>query len=241
MELLNYKHKKDWDKVIDNRGCEFKDYLKEIVGSYNYTLLDKLSKEVDVYIFSGIIKDFLLGYRIAARDIDITFRGKLKKRWEVIANHKFKIITNRFGGFKLLSEDSISVDIWNIENTYGIKNKIDSASPYDLLNIVFFNFTSVVYDFSKEKFIYDERFLDFLENRTIEIVNIENPDLELCFVNIYHNVKKYGIGLGRSVKNWALEFFREDLYFNHVQEKHFHTQLYSQIELLNFISDKLLK
>lgn len=241
MELLNHKYRKDWSKVINLRACEFKGYLKEIVGSYNYLLLNKLSKEVDIFIFSGIIKDFILGYHIAARDIDITFRGRLKRRWETIANHRFRIITNRFGGYKLLSDECITLDVWDIEKTYGIKHKSDTTNPNELLNTVFFNFTSVVYDFSEEKFIYDEKFLDFLENRTIEIVNSENPDPELCFVNIYHNVKKYGIELGTSVKEWAVEYFQEDLYFDQVQERHFHTQLYSQIELLNFISDRLLK
>ncbi len=231
----------NWHLEINHKAQNFKEYLRRIIGDRNYVMLEDFSKEVDIFIFSGIIKDFILGYHIAARDIDITFRGRLKRRWKTIANHRFRIITNRFGGYKLLSDECISLDIWDIENTYGIKHKSDTTNPTDLLDTVFFNFTSVVYDFSEEKFIYDEKFLNFLENRTIEIVNSQNPDPELCFVNIYHNVKKYGIELGTSVKKWAIEYFQEDLYFDQVQERHFHTQLYSQIELLNFISQRLLK
>ncbi len=63
--------------------------------------------------------------------------------------------------------------------------------PNDLLNSVFFNFTSIVYDYNSEKFIYDLNFLNFLQSRKIEIVNEENPDAELCFVNIYHNFKLF--------------------------------------------------
>ena len=72
-------------------------------------------------------------------------------------------------------------------------------------------------------------------------MNENNPDTELCFVNIYHNFKQFGFEPGISVMEWAKDNFEEYLWFGNVQHRHFHTQLYSQMELLNFISERLLK
>lgn len=241
MQALEINNHPDWNTVINLKAQSFKEYLRQNIGEKNFDLLEKFSKDVDIFIFSGVIKDYILDNQRTPRDIDFTFRGKLSKRWKKIAKDNFDIIENKFGGFKLSAHDSIDCDVWEINKTYGISKTHIRKRPNDLLNSVFFNFTSIVYDYNSEKFIYDLNFLDFLQSRKIEIVNEENPDTELCFVNIYHYFKQYGLELGLSVMEWAKDNFEEYLWFDVVQQRHFHSQLYSHIELLNFISTRLLK
>lgn len=230
----------DWNSIINQKAKSFKKFIKLKIGQKYFSLLEELSKDVDVFIFSGVVKDYLIGSQRALRDIDFTYRGKLSKKWGKIAIENFEVIKNRFGGFKLIGEDHFICDMWDIDKTYGVRNHM-KTNPNDLLDSVFFNFTSIVFDFSSEKFIYDPRFIEFLENRKVEIINESNPDIELCFVNIYRNYKENGFELGLSVTEWAKENFEEYLWFDDVQQRHFHTLLYSNIELLNFISSHLLK
>lgn len=234
-------YRTNWNEIINIKAHAFKLYLRQLLGDIYYSLLEDFSKDVDVFIFSGIIRDYILDVQSKPRDIDFTFRGKPRRKWGKIAIENFDVIENRFGGFKLLGRDSIDCDVWDIENTYGIIHRSHNPQPNDLLDSVFFNFTSIVYDFNSEKFIYDLRFIKFLETMKMEVVNEQNLDTELCFVNIYHNYKQYGLEPGLSVIKWAKENYDDSLWFEDVQHRHFHKELYSPIELLNFISMKLLK
>lgn len=241
METFTNKNRNEWHTIINLKARTFKEYLRHSIGEKNFDLLEKFSKDVDIFIFSGMIKDYILDNPRKPRDIDFTFRGEVTKRWEKIAKDNFDIKENRFGGFKLSGHNSIDCDVWEISKTYGINKSHIRKKPNDLLNSVFFNFTSIVYDYNSEKFIYDLNFLNFLQSRKIEIVNEENPDAELCFVNIYHNFKLYDLDLGLSVQEWAKDNYEEYLWFEAVQQRHFHSRLYTNIELLNFISTRLLK
>lgn len=241
METVEFLKICDWNKIIKTKAHIFKEYLRKQIGDRYYSLLEELSKDVDIFIFSGIIKDYLLDIQEKPRDIDFTFRGKPQRKWGKIIMENFEVTKNRFGGFKLRGRGSIDCDVWDIERTYGITKRGLRLRPNDLLDMVFFNFTSIVYDFKSERFIYDLRFLEFLRTMRMEVVNEKNPDIELCFVNIYHNFKKYGIEPGFSVIEWAKENYEESLWFRDVQQRHFHKELYTQVELLNFISSKLLK
>jgi len=230
----------DWVQTINSKAQEFKGYLKEILGDQNFSLLDEFSHDVDIYIFSGIIKDFILEKDYKPRDLDITYRGRISRKWKYLAEKNFDIAINHFGGYKLHDRNAFACDIWRIDDTYGIDKNKRVKSPNDLLDLVFLNLTSIVFDYSVENFIYDKRFLNFLSSKSLEIVNRSNPDPELCFLNIYHNYRKYDIELGSSVLDWSQDFFENGLTFDDVQLRHFHTEVYSNIEILNFISDKLL-
>lgn len=226
-------------KNIDVKAKSFKSYLDKMFGNEDLAYLDLLSQEVDVFIFSGVIRDFLLDIPIKPRDFDFTYRGTLKNKWKIFVLKNFDWVQNSFGGYKLCKDD-ISCDVWDIDNTFGIGDARSKKKPNDLLDSVFFNFSSIVFDYSSEKFIFDERFTDFMNRRTLEIVNEENPNVPLCFLNIFHYVKTYQFSVGDSVKTWAKQHYHDDLKFTDIQIKHFKRLLYDNTEITHFINSKLL-
>ncbi|OZT02594.1 hypothetical protein CHL74_14975 [Prevotella sp. 885] len=56
--------------VIDNQSNSFYLYLNTFFPHGIIRLLDELSKQTEFYIFSGVIKNFLLGF-IEHRDLDL--------------------------------------------------------------------------------------------------------------------------------------------------------------------------
>ena len=56
---------------ISKQNRSFKNYLKDfLLDSDSWNLLTLISKQTNVYIFSGVIRNFLLGY-LENRDLDI--------------------------------------------------------------------------------------------------------------------------------------------------------------------------
>ena len=86
---------------IDQQAYSFKIYLKEfLLDQKTWELLNLIALQTDIYIFSGVIRNFLLGY-LENRDLDIVVRNidKLilpKKYWNHIQLEK-----NSFGGYKV--------------------------------------------------------------------------------------------------------------------------------------------
>ena len=85
-----YNRKKE---DIDRQALSFKVYLKYILlDSESWDLLLNISQQTDVYIFSGVIRNFLLGIS-ENRDLDIVVKDidKIiipKKYWKNIIIYK---------------------------------------------------------------------------------------------------------------------------------------------------------
>lgn len=59
------------ESEIDKQSMSFKYYLKDfMLTKESWQLLLYISNQTDVYIFSGVIRNFLLGY-VYNRDLDI--------------------------------------------------------------------------------------------------------------------------------------------------------------------------
>lgn len=60
---------------IDQQAYSFKIYLKEfLLDQKTWELLNLIALQTDIYIFSGVIRNFLLGY-LENRDLDIVVRN----------------------------------------------------------------------------------------------------------------------------------------------------------------------
>ena len=126
---------------IDQQAYSFKIYLKEfLLDQKTWELLNLIALQTDIYIFSGVIRNFLLGY-LENRDLDIVVRNidKLilpKKYWNHIQLEK-----NSFGGYKV-KIGQLTVDAWDIKNTWGVQKLQLRDTPYSLINTAFFNFSA---------------------------------------------------------------------------------------------------
>lgn len=110
------------NKDINVQGKSFNLYLKTFLNDdVVWGIIDKISKVSDVYIFSGIIRDFLTGDVGIVRDLDIVVSKRLPYQLFSIGEiRQFSVRRNQFGGLKL-TKDALNIDIWYIEDTWGLK------------------------------------------------------------------------------------------------------------------------
>lgn len=222
----------DIRKYITDKEEGFCDYIVSMLDTDARTLLMAISMQTPVYVFSGVIRNYLLGYN-DVRDLDVVIRniGKIEIPLSIIS--KCKITKNSFGGYKI-NTGNLCIDAWDINNTWGIKKEKKRGNALSLIDSAFFNFSSIVFEYRRKKFIYKESFLRFMENHTMEVVYKENPNKELCIINSMYYNKKYGFPIGKSLAKWIRDYYSQDMNFRDVQLHHFGRVLFEESEVKLF-------
>lgn len=228
--------------IIQNQAKAFKYFLRNIVlDDFSYQILSLVSEQGDVFIFSGVIRDFFTGDYECTRDFDCVVDGTFLRDSSIIdylRNSKYQL--NSFGGLKI-RRPNLVIDIWRLQDTWGIKEMNADVNPNSLIKSAFFNFSSIVYDFKREKFIYDENFCKFLSTRTMDVVYEENPNIPLCLVNIFHYNYKYLFSISLKMAGWVKKHYKPLIDLESIQVKHFGKVLYSQDEIDSFLIEIIEK
>lgn len=217
---INYIHKQK-DKYLE--------FLNTKLENQALIFLNHLSQIADILIFSGVTRDFFLrkGSSII-RDLDIVVENKTENFEDFLKQYKYSI--NSLGGYKIKIGD-FHVDIWELENTWALKNLKIQPSLFkrdSLPDTAFFNFSSIVYDYNNNNFIVNEDFLKFLKTKELDLVLEDNPLPELCIINSIYYKNKFGLEWSIHLKKYIVEHFpkyTDEDYFN-IQIKHFKTEKY---------------
>lgn len=226
---------------IDAQAKSFKIFLRTFVlDKEGWNAFNEISKTGDIYIFSGIIRDFLTGEFDGIRDFDLVLGSKIPRNILVVdyLRHSSNYRKNNFGGMKI-NHNNLSIDIWYLKDTWGIKSEHYNPTPEALIKTAFFNFSAIVYDFNAEKFIYDESFLYFLSTKTMDIVYTKNPNIPLCLVNIYYYQKKYNFTVGERMVKWIEENYFPSIDLITIQNKHFGRVIATKEQLSEFYNHLL--
>ena len=199
---------------------------------------DRLKSSSQCYVYGGFIVDFLRRKK-SHRDIDIVIDSFNKPIINLIKKHSG--LKNSFGGYKL-NIDGVIVDIWAISDTWAIK-KMNSLN-FDLFATLpstsFFNSTAIVYSVNEKRLIYNKRFLNYINNKNLEILFEENPYPELCIIKSYQNYNE-GIKLSTQLKKYIIRKFRiASNNFDSIQLSHFGEVRYTSDELIDFYKQNLL-
>lgn len=224
------------NKDINAQGKSFSLYLKTFINvDILWNIIDKVVVFSDVYIFSGIIRNFLTGDVGIVRDLDIVISKRLPSHlFSVSDMRQFNIRRNQFGGLKL-TKGKLNIDIWYIEDTWGIKVLGLRPTPYSLIKTVFFNFSSIVYDYKRRRFIYDQQFENFLKTKKMNIVFSQNPNIPLCVVNIKYYSDTYKFDLSANMKKWLAANYKRGTDYTTVQVAHFGEVLYANDEIEQYV------
>lgn len=215
----------DIKREIELSAIPFRNYLKKELNKDLLCFLSNISVHYDVYIFSGIIRDYFLK-RKNIRDIDIVVDGDFNLE-KFIKDYTYK--KNSFGGFKV-NIGNIAVDLWNIKDTWALN--FEKRLEFDLNHIVprtaFFNFSSILYSYNEKKFIYTSHFIKFLRDKKIDVVYKPNPNNALCVVNsLYYNDTLH-LKLGETLKNHIKIIYKNNFNkYKETQIRHFGKLLYS--------------
>ena len=221
-------------KSINSQAKSFKIYLKDfLLDSNSWQLLNIIAEQTNIYIFSGVIRNFLLG-EYENRDLDIVVSRIEAIKIPRLYLRDIHIKKNSFGGFKI-KIGKLNVDIWDINNTWGLQRLDLKKTPNNLINTAFFNFSAIVYDFKKERFIFNEKFESFYLNKSMDVVYNDNPNKALCIINTIYYQKKYKFQISKGLCEWVVANSIYDHDYEKIQLKHFGEILYSIEDIFYFI------
>lgn len=205
---------------------DFLNYLERGLDSEVRSFFNILNSKLDIIIFSGVIRDFALGYLGPVRDLDLVVTKDFDSLEALLQNTKgIRYRKNSFGGFKI-SISNLEIDIWDINNTWAFNGERMNKSlfiDYSLTESCFFNFSSIIFKMKNRKFIGSKYFSEFLKEQKLDIVLSNNPYPELCIINTFYYRKKYDLKLSKYLKSYIYKnFFEiESSKFDSIQRKHF--------------------
>lgn len=226
------KYNRDVDYFIQSQAPSFFLFIRDYVLNRDaWSVLNLISEQTKVYVFSGIIRNFFLGYP-EVRDFDIVVsRNRISIPKEYISS--IHVEKNSFGGRKYLI-GNLKIDFWFLQDTWGIKEEKKKANVNALINSAFFNFSAVAYDFNNQKFVYSENFRKFLSLKVLDVVYEKNPNLPLCIVNTLYYSKQYDLPLGTKLAKWIVEHYQPEFDYRPVQEHHWGKVVYCNEAIEDF-------
>ena len=228
------------EEFINNNVDEFNQHLSKILSKNILDFANRLQSKTQVYLFSGVIRNYFLKKNYDLRDIDFMIEDDLdiKKLFP-----KLFITKNSFGGYKT-KIDSLSVDLWSINKTWGLSRgqpKLPFESEdtsEEIPNTTFFNSSSIIFSMNERKFIIGKPFLRFLRDKELDVVLEENPYPALCIINSFYYSEKYRLKLSKKLKKYIIHNYSTNVEkFNEVQIKHFEKIIYSENEIIEKIEE----
>lgn len=229
----------DIKKYIEGKNIQFNDSFYNLIDGNIKSFINELCSITNVYVFSGIIRDFFLNNDNipVARDIDLIIEDDLNMEDTF---NELIFSRNSFGGYKI-KFDSVVVDLWVIKNTWAL-NQGQLKFEFDYLNSLpyttFFNFSSILYSLNEKKFIIGKDFLRFLRDKKIELVLDKNPYPKLCIINSFYYSDKLELTFGKKLKSYLVEnYMNINTGFNEIQLKHFNKVIYTEEDIKNRIKN----
>jgi hypothetical protein len=217
------------ESIIKSKHLPFFNYLHNILEGEIFDFLQALSKKTNVYIFSGIIRNYFLETYLV-RDIDVVIESEIPL---LDLLHEFKYNRNSFGGYKIEFTNK-TMDIWSIDKTWAFnyQKTFDVELEKRLPSTSFFNFSAIVYSINNREFIYTKEFLRFLRDRSLDYVYTPNANNSLCVVNTFYYADRYNLKINRrliTLIRYLHDKGKRD--YDEIQMKHFKQILYTTEEL----------
>tara|TARA_R110000751_G_scaffold150910_1_gene255861 strand:+ start:161 stop:916 length:756 start_codon:yes stop_codon:yes gene_type:complete len=159
-------------------------------STYSQSLLmdfvDETFTDCVPYIFGGVIRDIALNtLRNFSSDIDIVFEGSLDAK-KIPTNSK----RNKFGGYRCVYGKWV-IDFWKIEDTWAFKNGLYKyETPKSILSTTITNLESALFDIRKKNLICEERYIQDIKDRYIEINNKASPNKKNTLIKILTTIYK---------------------------------------------------
>lgn len=224
--------------MIDDQALAFRCYIDKVLHENEmFDFFDFYSKRTDVYVFSGVIRDFLLGHARNGenRDYDFVIHhfNDIEFPNELMKNGV--CMRNKFGGIKLVKGDCV-FDVWGLEDTWGILNKGEkNPNVFSLLQSTFFNFSSIVFDYNNSKFVVGDDFYKFYQTRRMDVVYKTNPYKESCIVSAFYYASRYDLKMGSRLKKWIINNYCKHSDYQSVQIKRFGRVMYNNKEIESLV------
>ena len=215
----------DIQHSIESETMSFRNHLENSLNDEVFDLMCQLSRHCKVYIFSGIIRNYFLKIN-EIRDVDIVLDGNIDIG-NIISKYQYR--KNSFGGYKITIENT-NIDLWFLRNTWALQFQpsLDFELEKYIPNTAFFNFSSIVFSFNENKFIYTRYFARFLRDKKIDLVFAPNADESLCVVNTLYYSDKLKLKLSKKLIKHIKTLSRNNVgKYEETQLRHFGRILYT--------------
>lgn len=220
----------DLQEKVNTSAKGFSEYLKSILDKSVFEIIENISKQTNLYIFSGIIRNYFLGIK-EMRDIDIVLEDPINI--EVFFS-KHKTRKNSFGGYKIFIGKT-RVDLWYLHNTWAIKYQkkmIDIPLEKYIPYTAFFNFSAIIFSFNENKFYNHNAFLAFLRDKEINFLFEPNANTSLCIVNTFYYSDKYKLKVSNKLMRYVIKMHKSGMRnYELIQKKHFGKILYTRKDI----------
>lgn len=226
--------------IIKKQAPAFELFLKtQILDKQIWGIITEISKQSDIYVLSGVIRDFLTGNFSGVRDLDfvLTRSESFTHLLNILQSMtSVEIRRNHFGGIKLKTKE-FQIDLWYLEDTWGIKKRGLPANANSLIHSVFFNFSAITFALNEKKFIFNDDFCRFLKTNVLDVVYEENPNIPLCIINTFHYSFLFNYNISVSLAKWIQKHYEKGMDFIKIQEEHFGCVLYAQKNIELFVGN----
>jgi hypothetical protein len=216
---------------VEKSTVNFNQYLTNNIEADALNFLYEVSKHTEGYIFSGLIRNFFLGNE-TIRDVDIVLASDIELE-KLYPNYKFK--RNSFGGYKI-EINNTKIDIWILEDTWALQYQKSFDFNFDLdkyiPNTAFFNFSSIIFSLTENRFHFTTDFLRFLRDKKVDLVYLPNANYHLCVINTFYYTDTYYLGIGEKLRRFIIKFYKSNFEkYEEIQLKHFGKILYDTEEI----------
>lgn len=215
----------DIEHEIRSQEGAFLSYLEHLLDEKVFNFINELSRLGNLYLFSGIIRNYFLKVN-EVRDVDLMIDSTVDIHPLVKKYHYRK---NSYGGYKI-DINGIVVDLWYMRDTWALNNS-QQVIGFELEQYIpktaFFNFSSIIFSFKDQEFIYSKEFLRFLRDKQIDYVFKPNANYALCVVNSFYYHDKLKLSFSDKLKEY-LYYLDQKYYpeYEKVQLKHFGKVIY---------------
>lgn len=211
------------------------DYLENYPPSLE--LFQRLKQAGNLYLIGGVLREYRdKGAIQDLRDIDIIIDISRRSIWEGILE-TYRPKRNNFGGYKLVCS-ALIVDIWPLEETWAYREGHVVCRPEEyVMNLpktVFLNLDAIVYDFNGDIW-YDEKYLDAMNRRVIDVVLEKNPRILLNILRAMVLKKRYGMRFSDGLRKILREQMEQESDLAgkllEIQEKRYRKEILSGEEI----------
>ena len=225
--------------------------LKEIRGKFSVdssasNFLDNLMSISTVYLFGGAIRDFFDNSLDSSRDFDFVIETRpgisidYISLCETLDNVQCK--KNRYDGYKIIFNNLINVDVWNLEDTWAFRTKKLKPSANNLLKSVYLNIDALVFSLNSNTFLdnCDSVYMNIRKNHLIDIVFEETPFEELNLLRALVLQKKYSYNLSTRLSQRLKSNFGNDVIsaieiLTALQKAHYKKEVLDEYELTSIL------
>ena len=183
------------------------------------SLMDSISRNANIYLFGGAVRDYLDSNFCHFRDLDFVIEfNDSNLSIENFLNDSFKFKKNHFNGYKFMSK-YYCIDIWELKDTWAFRENLYPITIENLFKTVYFNVDKVIYSMTTQTYVNDCNiaYEEIMKNKILDVVLTNNPMIELNLLRAIKICQKYDMDISDKLKSIFIEQLQDESFISKLQ------------------------